>query len=385
MSDRQGPVAVSHGTAPETVITEIDRAFFRHLIEHGPGSRAGISAAIGIARPTASESARRLLGAGLIRPAGQQTGQRGRAPLLYAVNAERGYTLSLAMDRGWVGLRACDLARRVVWEKIVPLAVETSGEQLIATSRDLLAQARAKAHGDCLGATCSVADPVDPDTGAVVSLPDSPFPAGHIAIRERIFTPDVPILRVDNDVNWAALAESRLGVMRSQRNFLYVYIGAGVGAALYVNGALYRGATGLAGEIGYARLGPAQTLMQRLQELDVALPDRTSLDSARLQALFETEADSRGAGAVVEAFAWVIANTAITLNPGAIVLAGSLMDMPSFNTQLQRAVQSNLPMPVEIHVSRFGARAPLVGAGIGAQEAAEIGLGLAAGPVDASA
>jgi glucokinase len=61
---------------------------------------------------------------------------------------------------------------------------------------------------------------------------------------------------VDKDTNAAALAERRLGAGRLFRHFLYVTAGTGIGGGLVLNGELYRGATGGAGDIGHTVVDP---------------------------------------------------------------------------------------------------------------------------------
>lgn len=62
---------------------------------------------------------------------------------------------------------------------------------------------------------------------------------------------------IDNDVNMCALAEHRFGVCRGERDFLWITMSNGVGGALYLDGSLYRGASGHAGEIGHVVVDPA--------------------------------------------------------------------------------------------------------------------------------
>lgn len=357
-------------------ITAIDRQFFHHLIAKGATSRAAIAADIGISRPTASESAKRLLKAAIIKESGVQGGQRGRAPVLYDINPARGHTLSLAMDHDWIGLRVCNLARHILWERVEALGPEATPELLVRQSRALLCEGRTQAAGPCLSATCSVADPVDPGTGQVIDLPDSPFPAGHVEVGAKIFGLESAPLLIDNDVNWAAFAESRIGLMQSQPNFLYVFIGAGIGAALYVNGAIYRGASGLAGEIGYLQVAPGKTLAQRLIELEIASSLDSSIDTDTLIRVFENEPLGPRADAVIDALAWAIANTTIALNPAAVILAGRVVGNRHFHTRLSRSVSDMLPAKIEIKATSFGAYAPLTGATLGAQEQAERCLNL---------
>ncbi|WP_158583443.1 ROK family protein [Salinisphaera sp. Q1T1-3] len=352
-------------------ITDVDRQCFDYLRVHGPASRAGLSANIGISRPTASESARRLQQANLIRETGSCPGQRGRTPQLYDIQGARGHTVSLALDHDWIGLRVCDLSRGVLWERIDRSGTPLTTEQLVAASRTLVAEGHRHASGECLAVTCSVADPVDPRTGRVIDMPNSPFAAGHIDVGSAIFDRAPETLHVDNDVNWAAFAESRIGLMQRQPNFVYVFIGAGIGAAIHVNGALYRGADGLAGEIGHNRLAPGQTLVQRLIELGIASPSDSSIDTDRLISMFDTRPQDATATAVIDAIAAAIANTVITLNPGALVFAGRVFDSPAFAEALRRAVSHALPRPIEMTQTAFGAQAPLLGATLGAAEQAE--------------
>ena len=61
---------------------------------------------------------------------------------------------------------------------------------------------------------------------------------------------DVPVF-VDNDANVAALAEHRYGAGRGYDNLIYATLATGIGGALILNGQLFRGMHGMAGEIGH--------------------------------------------------------------------------------------------------------------------------------------
>jgi len=61
-------------------------------------------------------------------------------------------------------------------------------------------------------------------------------------------------LSVENDANLAALGERSFGWGNSASTFVFITIGTGVGMGIVINGALYRGARGAAGEIGYLPL-----------------------------------------------------------------------------------------------------------------------------------
>ena len=92
--------------------------------------------------------------------------------------------------------------------------------------------------------------PLDPDTGVVVNPPNLPcwrnFPlAAKIA---EIY--GVPV-KLDNDANAAALAESRWGAARGYRYVFYATLGTGIGTGIVLDGHIYHGYTGAAGEGGH--------------------------------------------------------------------------------------------------------------------------------------
>ncbi|MFY9886801.1 MAG: ROK family glucokinase [Streptosporangiaceae bacterium] len=61
---------------------------------------------------------------------------------------------------------------------------------------------------------------------------------------------------VENDANAAAWAEAKLGAARGQRHVMLITVGTGIGAGLILEGRLYRGRFGIAGEPGHYRVVP---------------------------------------------------------------------------------------------------------------------------------
>ncbi len=95
--------------------------------------------------------------------------------------------------------------------------------------------------------------PLDPKTGVIFNPPNLPcwrnFPlAEKITAKYR-----VPV-KVDNDANAAALAETRWGAARGFRYVFYSTIGTGIGTGIVFDGAIYHGKTGSAGEGGHVSI-----------------------------------------------------------------------------------------------------------------------------------
>jgi|Deesub1362B_J571_1020462.scaffolds.fasta_scaffold01435_6 glucokinase len=110
-----------------------------------------------------------------------------------------------------------------------------------------------KHDGEIRGIGIGAAGQVDFKTGVVIDPPNFPDwheePLGDI-VREKFGLPTF----VDNDANVAALAEQAFGAGRDSDNFILVTLGTGVGSGLVLNGRLFHGAAGAAGEFGHTTI-----------------------------------------------------------------------------------------------------------------------------------
>ncbi len=107
--------------------------------------------------------------------------------------------------------------------------------------------------------------PLDPKTGVVLNPPNLPcwrsFP-----LAEKVTSKYHLPVRVDNDANAAALAETRWGAARGYRYVFYATIGTGIGTGIVFDGRIYHGKTGSAGEGGHVSIdyrGPLCTCGKR--------------------------------------------------------------------------------------------------------------------------
>jgi glucokinase len=92
--------------------------------------------------------------------------------------------------------------------------------------------------------------PLDQKTGIVINPPNLPCWRNFPLATEIAQIYHVPV-KLDNDANCAALAEAKWGAGRQYRNVFYVTIGTGIGTGIVLNGSLYHGRTGAAGEGGH--------------------------------------------------------------------------------------------------------------------------------------
>jgi glucokinase len=95
--------------------------------------------------------------------------------------------------------------------------------------------------------------PLDPSTGVVLNPPNLPCWRNFPLAQETEKAFGVPT-RVDNDGNAAGLAEALWGAAAGYRNVFYATLGTGIGAGIVIDGKIYHGRTGAAGEGGHVSI-----------------------------------------------------------------------------------------------------------------------------------
>src|SRR4051812_20593262 len=262
-------------------------------------TRAEIAAASGLSKPTVSESVRRLETAGAVVDTGERTTGRGRIGTYYALPAATGCALVMSIAPEGVTAEALD-----VYGDVVARAHSENPRVLSSVAEEV--------GGPFRLAVVSAADPVDRLTGRLVELPDAPLLLGALdppaALAGLV---DGPVL-VDNDVNWAARAEHG-------RDFVYIYLGEGLGCAVVCDGEVLRGHAGVAGEIAHVLTagpgGVAMPLTEVFAALGLRRPDSTAIDvPAVLHAVEHRQVLARAISGVLSA--------AVALTDPAVILLG---------------------------------------------------------------
>jgi glucokinase len=95
--------------------------------------------------------------------------------------------------------------------------------------------------------------PLDPRTGVVLNPPNVPC-WRNFPLAERVSAKYHVPVKVDNDANAAALAETRWGAARGYKYVFYTTIGTGIGTGIVFDGSIYHGSTGSAGEGGHVSI-----------------------------------------------------------------------------------------------------------------------------------
>lgn len=119
-------------------------------------------------------------------------------------------------------------------------------------AREMILQHNLRIY-DFRGLGISCGGPLDAENGVVLGPPNLPG-WDHVPLTS-IFEASFGIpARLQNDADACALAEWKWGAGRGSRHMIFLTFGTGMGAGLILNGQLYSGASGLAGEVGHLRL-----------------------------------------------------------------------------------------------------------------------------------
>ncbi len=249
---------------PALLRTLNDRTVVELLLAHGPMTRADIATLSGLSKPTAGEALTRLLAEGVVGHAGVSSGRPGPSAQAYAVDLQRATAAAVVVTPQRVSLEIVDVLGAVIGHAE---ARRRSSAPPAEAVRELLTEALPRRrHLDALVVSVpGVYDSTSDTVAYADGIPEWTRPGLAAGLRRL----GIDHVLVDNDVNLAAVAERHGGAGQDEQGFALLWIDEGLGLALDTDGALHRGATGVAGEIGYM---PVRT---ELRDQD-GRPDRLS-------------------------------------------------------------------------------------------------------------
>lgn len=264
MAKRLRPVSVEgsrrkaiRGT---TVLRDINSKKILQLVRlHHPCSCSDLAHYSGLSVPTVVSSVARMERKGLIKRAGKGVSSGGRRPDMLAFNEAYGYVAGIEIGEGIVRAGIADLSGHLLGDTVSaigenswPAAVVEKMAAMLESLRETL---RIPARR-LLSVGVSAPGITNVSAGIVVSVPAmrawENVPLRRL-LEEKLGIPAM----VENDVNAAALGEHSYGIAQGEKNFVFLHIGRGLGAGLFVNGQLHHGPEWTAGEIGYLQLGAA--------------------------------------------------------------------------------------------------------------------------------
>jgi predicted NBD/HSP70 family sugar kinase len=356
-------------------------------------SRAEIARSHGIARSTVSEIVGTLLPTGLVAEVGVGPSGGGRRPIVLQFQDEACVILGVEIGATHLAVALTDLRGHVLaWEhRNHAVRSDPDGTRaLLVELCDACLATRPHGAQPLIGIGVALPSPVDPGNPDQVSelvLPAWQGRTGLEILRQRYGVP----LMLDNDANLGALAEGWWGAGRGVDDFAYVKVATGVGSGHVIGGKIYRGATGVAGEIGHLAIDPhggpcvcglrgclatlvgAPALVARACALRSEYPQSVlarsepSIDSIEDAALAGDALALQVAREAAENLGIAVAGMLNLMNPAMVILGGGLARLgdvllePLRETVRRRTLVSSVAVS-EIRTSELGPQSIAVGA-----------------------
>lgn len=231
---------------------KINRSLILSSLRKTPSqTRAKLANHTGLTRSTISNLTDELIQKDFIHEVGYEESTGGRRGILLELNPEGGSAIALKINASSVQCALANLIGEILWHKLIPIT-STEADYVLDVCKQLIQQAlnENQSSRPVLGIGVGTTGLIS-ESGDVIY---SKFMDWHnLSFRkdwEQLF--GLPV-SVDNEVSLAAFGENHYGYGTHDSHFMYIEIGYGLGAGIVINGQLYQGRSGFAGEIGYMK------------------------------------------------------------------------------------------------------------------------------------
>lgn len=366
-----------------------------HLLRtRGALSRADIARHTNLTKATASRLIAELENHNLVREVGPRTQRRGRRPILYEFNTASAVALGVEVRQNECQAVVTELDATPLRSYVEPLPDHQVGTFIQVLSQ-IVEQVRADFPQHLVGIGIGIPGIYDYQQRVVILAERMEWVNLDLVrqIRERLSL-DVYVV---NRANAAALGEKWYGAGRGREDLIFLHIGSGIKAGLIVDGELYWGSNGSAGEIGHMTLaadGPVcvcgkrgclealastQAILERLKAL--ARAGRADTLVARLDHSIETltrpevllaahAGDPTVLEVLHEAATYIgigVANLINFFNPERVILGGVVAQTPAIFLDTIKAVAARHAFEIpwratEIVAAELGQEAVAIGA-----------------------
>ncbi len=246
----------------------------------GACSRADLVRKTGMSAPTVANVVAYLNDLGLIEWIGEGPSGGGRRPENLRFKADYGCLAGVEITADALRILLTDLNGTLIEEHTEALPIDARSPDAVVETLHLSLKTVMQRHNlqrkKLLAITVGVAGITNARDGIVISVSSSNT-WRDVPLRDMLKKQLSCAVFVENDTNLAAIGEHFRGVAQAEDSFIFVSVGSGVGAGIFLNGQIVRGASWSAGEIGYLRVPNISNMEPSLYEfggLEQVLGDR---------------------------------------------------------------------------------------------------------------
>lgn len=359
------------------------------LWQHRTISRADLARLTGMSRPSISAIVAEHIAMGLVSEQGPGHSSGGRRPVLLRFEDDAHLLAGLDLAATHVSMILTNLRGQEVKWLSVPVDTREQPEEAIEVGIELAQMGIAAAHQHgkkIMGLGVGISSPVyRQNPGCALSLHPSIHPrwAGFQLGKILAQKIDLPLL-IENDANLGALAEYWWTLKREAGHLLYLKVASGLGAGMIVDGRIFTGAHGLAGELGHAFMGersplrtPTEDNVNQLLGVQHVLnrlggrakeAAHSSLERGLiLRRAYEAGDEGGHVRRFIHQLSLAIVNAMVSFDPEQVFIGGVAPDLgEDLFEMLRREVRQQLVWPelrnVPLRCGRFGEKQSALGA-----------------------
>lgn len=221
----------------------------KEILQKGPTTKIDLADKFKLTFQAVGNIVKELSEAELIEEVGYGKSRGGRPPILYNIQWDSVYVISLVIEVEKVIVGLVDLKGQVTDERVVTFPVHEFMENVIELIDTILKETKVEKKR-IAGIGVSAPGPLDVTDGKVLTPPNLQEISNvdiQRLLEERYQLPTV----LERDANAFALAEQWFGNAKRDENILYVFNDQGLGGGLIINSRIHRGIGNSAGEIGH--------------------------------------------------------------------------------------------------------------------------------------
>ncbi|MDQ7807746.1 ROK family protein [Amycolatopsis sp. A133] len=360
------------------------RLVLDRLRAHGEATRPRIAADTGLSKPTVGQALLDLEQHGLVRTTGRSLAGPGRAAVVYRAAPDAGHVVGVDIGRRVLRIAVADLEGSIVARLDEPNRCRSASAlvRTVSESAERAVSSAGLSPHEVVSTVVGTPGVPDPATGTVHRAPNLPGWERRGLLHELVAALAVAgsDVVVENDANLCAVGEHALGAALGVDVLVCLTVGTGIGMGLLVDGKLFRGAHGAAGEIADLPFGPRLNRgpgARRPGPVETAAAGQAVVAAARSAGLTKARSakdvfrlaragDERALRVVeeeAEKLAYVVSAVTAVLDPRLIVLGGGIGGNTDLLAEpMRRALAATTPAVPEIVAGQLGEDAVLAGA-----------------------
>lgn len=353
--------------------TEAERAILGLVLRRSPLTQTAIAREIDRSQQTVSRLISRLIERGALRQGDRvSSGKRGQISTSIEIVPDYAYSFGVAIFLDALAVTVMDFSGKVIDHRVTAMTL-MSHDDVVAELRTMISELTVqwiKDDSRIFGVGVGIPGTFMRGTRRQVNTPLILSEWANMDI-ESVLEDDLGLpVWLENDGNAAAIGESLVGVGRWAKDFVYLYIAAGLGGGVILNGEIVRGESGNAGEV--AQLLPPGVYAHPNLELLRKLVNKHGQDIGTVSELINRfDVDWPGVDEwivqVRDSLSLIVSAAAALLDPQVIVIGGRIPQslaekiIPHIEVYDQRRRSDSRPLPQTV-VAEVGGESAAIGA-----------------------